>query len=509
MNILLVYPRHADTFWSFKHALKFISKRAAYPPLGLLTVASLLPYEWNKELIDMNTDNLEEADIVWADYVFLSAMGVQRQSMLEVIRRCKQLRTRVVVGGPLFAARHEQHEQFSEVDHLVLGEAEAVMPRLVADLASGTPQRIYSSEDRPDIRKSPGPAWDLIDIRKYATLSVQYSRGCPFNCDFCDIVLLNGHVPRTKDASQLIDELEAIYRLGWRSSVFFVDDNFIGNRRKLKTEILPAIIDWMIQRDYPFTLFTQASVGLSDDEQLMQMMADAGFDRVFIGIETPNEESLGECGKFQNTNRDLVASVKTLQNHGFEVQGGFIVGFDSDPHNIFDRQISFIQRSGIVTAMVGLLNAPPGTPLHQRLKRENRLLGESTGDNTDFSMNFEPRMDHGALLSGYRRILTAIYSPRQYYARIGMLLKEHRRASHKRQGLKIGHLGAFLKSVWYLGIREKGRRYYWHLLTSTALRRPRSLPLAVTLAIYGYHFRRLIQTYTQVPYGAGSQQAGR
>ena len=436
-------------------------------------------------------------------------MGVQRQSMLEVIRRCKQLRTRVVVGGPLFAARHEQHEQFSEVDHLVLGEAEAVMPRLVADLASGTAQRIYSSEERPDIRKSPGPAWDLVDIRKYATLSVQYSRGCPFNCDFCDIVLLNGHVPRTKDASQLINELEAIYRLGWRSSVFFVDDNFIGNRRKLKTEILPAIIDWMIQRDYPFTLFTQASVGLSDDEQLMQMMADAGFDRVFIGIETPNEESLGECGKFQNTNRDLVASVKTLQNHGFEVQGGVIVGFDSDPHNIFDRQISFIQRSGIVTAMVGLLNAPPGTPLHQRLKRENRLLGESTGDNTDFSMNFEPRMDHGALLSGYRRILTAIYSPRQYYARIGMLLKEHRRASHKRQGLKIGHLGAFLKSVWYLGIREKGRRYYWHLLTSTALRRPRSLPLAVTLAIYGYHFRRLIQTYTQVPYGAGSQQAGR
>jgi len=504
LNVLLVYPRHPDTFWSFKHALKFVSKRAAYPPLGLLTVASLLPAQWQKKLIDMNTDSLKDADIVWADYVFLSAMGIQKSSALEVVKRCNQLHTKVVAGGPLFALEHEQHEQFEGVDHFVLGEAEAVMPSLVRDLESGTAQRFYSSTERPDIRSSPGPAWDLVDIRKYVTLSVQYSRGCPFNCDFCDIVLLNGHVPRTKDARQLTAELETIYRLGWRSSVFFVDDNFIGNKKKLKSEILPAVITWMKERGYPFTLFTQASVGLSDDQNLMRMMVDAGFDRVFVGIETPNEDSLGECGKFQNTNRDLVASVKAMQNRGLEVQGGFIVGFDNDPHNIFDSQISFIQRSGIVTAMVGLLNAPPGTPLYQRLKKENRLLGESSGDNTDFSINFKPRMDQGVLLSGYKRILTAIYSPRQYYARIGTLLREHHRVSHKRRGIKLVHLEAFLKSIWYLGVRERGRRYYWRLVTSTMLRRPRSLPMAITLAIYGYHFRRLIEGYTQVSSAPGS-----
>jgi radical SAM superfamily enzyme YgiQ (UPF0313 family) len=408
LNILLVCPRYPDTFWSFKYALKFISKRAAFPPLGLLTVASALPPKWKKKLIDMNTDSLKDADIAWADYVFLGAMGVQQQSVREVITRCNQLCVKIVAGGPLFATNYEE---FEGVDHFVLGEAETVAASLVTDLQRGGAQHIYRSEERPDIKKSPGPAWDLIDIKKYVTLSIQYSRGCPFDCDFCNIVLLNGHVPRTKGTRQLVGEMEAIYRMGWRNSVFIVDDNFIGNKKKLKAEILPAIIDWMKERNYPFTLFTQASIGLSDDEELMRLMVGAGFNRVFIGIETPNEDGLAECGKHQNANRDLAASVRKLQNHGLEVQGGFIVGFDSDPHDIFEKQINFIQQTGIVTAMVGLLNAPRGTRLYQRLKKENRLLGEPSGDNTDFSVNFTPRMGHEALISGYRRILTVIYSP--------------------------------------------------------------------------------------------------
>jgi radical SAM superfamily enzyme YgiQ (UPF0313 family) len=497
LNILLVYPRYPDTFWSFKHALKFISKKAAYPPLGLLTVASMLPSEWKKKVVDMNTDKLKDSHLRWADYVFISAMAVQQQSVREVISRCNQANVKVVAGGPLFASLHERQEHIQGIDHVVLGEAESIMPRLVADLSSGSAQPVYTCTDRPDVRYSPAPAWHLINTAKYATLSIQYSRGCPFNCDFCDIVLLNGHVPRTKDTLQLIGELDAIYRLGWRNSVFIVDDNFIGNKKKLKAEVLPAIVDWMKQQDYPFTLFTQTSIGLSDDEQLMQLMIEAGFDRVFVGIETPNEDSLGECGKYQNANRDLVASVQTLQHHGFEVQGGFIVGFDSDPQNIFERQISFIQQSGIVTAMVGLLNAPPGTGLYKRLKKENRLLGDATGDNTDFSLNFTPVMDHEALISGYRRLVTAIYAPRQYYARIATLLREHRPMTHKRNSLKKAHLEGLLKSVWYLGIREKGRQYYWRMFASTLIRRPGTFPRAITLAVYGYHFRRLIQQYTR------------
>ena len=438
--------------------------------------------------------------------MFVSAMDVQRQSAHEVVSRCRQVGTKVVAGGPLFTTGHEE---FPEVDHFVLGEAETLMPRLVADLERGSGERFYQSDERPDIRMSPIPAWELIDTKKYAGLGLQYSRGCPFDCEFCDIVLLNGRVPRTKDVRQLVEELEAIHHLGCCSTVFIVDDNFIGNKKKLKAEVLPAIIGWMKEKKYPFTLFTQASIGLADDEELMRMMIDAGFDRVFIGIETPNEESLRECGKHQNSNRDLVASVRTLQNHGLEVQGGFIVGFDSDPSNIFERQISFIQQSGIVTAMVGILSAPRGTRLYKRLKKEDRLLNEASGDNTDFSLNFVPKMSRESLVSGYKNVLTSIYSPRNYYARVGTFLREHRPVVHRRRGLKKSQVGAFLKSIWYLGIKEKGRTYYWRLVTSTLVRRPRAFPLAINLAVYGYHYRKLVQGYTRGLADVDGRGAGR
>jgi len=326
-------------------------------------------------------------------------------------------------------------------------------------------------------------------------MDIQYSRGCPFNCEFCDIIILNGHKPRTKDKDQLLAEFDALYNHGWRSGVFIVDDNFIGNKKKLKTDILPAIIRWMEEKKYPFVLSMEASINLADDEELMRLMIKAGFNTVFVGIETPNEESLAECNKIQNQNRDLVASVKKLQNYGLEVQGGFIVGFDSDPVSIFKSQINFIQKSGIVTAMVGLLQAPRGTRLFQRLKKENRLLKGCSGNNTDCSLNFIPKMNYETLISGYKHILNTIYSPKQYYERVKTFLKEYKPRGMARGRITFFHVKAFIKSMWFLGIREKGRRYYWKLLLLTLLRWPRSFPLSVTLAIYGFHFRKIVEKY--------------
>jgi len=497
LKILLVYPQYPDTFWSFRHALKFISKKAAFPPLGLLTVAAMLPREWEKKLVDMNVTPLTDEDIKWADYVFISAMVVQKDSSKEVITRCNALGTKLVAGGPLFTTRYED---FNWVDHFVLGEAEVTLPLFLADLAKGCAQHIYLSDERPSISQTPVPLWSLIKMKHYSSMNLQYSRGCPFDCEFCDIIILNGHTPRTKDTVQVVNELEALYNHGWRGGVFVVDDNFIGNKKKLKAETLPAITQWMAEKRSPFIFSTEASINLADDEELMQLMAKAGFNQIFIGIETPNEESLAECNKLQNKDRDLVASVKNLQNHGFEVQGGFIVGFDSDPGSIFLSQINFIQKSGIVTAMVGLLNAPRGTRLYQRLKKENRLLGDFAGDNTDCSINFIPKMQSATLLDGYKHILDTIYSPRQYYARVSAFLKEYKPQRKVRASrIQSHHIEGLVKAIWFLGIREKGRRYYWKLMFLTLLKHPQSFPLSVSLSVFGYHFRKVAEKFNRLP----------
>ncbi len=492
MKILLVYPPYPDTFWSFRSALRMISKKANFPPLGLLTVAAMLPDVWQKKLIDMNVTTLTDEDLEWADYVLISAMVVQKEPAKEIIARCNKLGTKIVAGGPLFTTRYEE---FDGVDHFVLDEAEITLPPFLQDLDKGCAKHIYTSTERPDLRKTPVPLLSLINLKKYSSMNIQYSRGCPYDCEFCDIMVLNGHKPRTKDKDQLLAELDALYNYGWRSGLFLVDDNFIGNKRKLKAEILPAIIEWAKERKYPFILCTQTSINLADDEELMQLMVKAGFTTVFIGIETPNDESLTECNKLQNKNRDLLASVKKIQNYGLQVQGGFIVGFDSDPLSIFKSQINFIQKSGIVTAMVGLLQAPRGTRLFQRLSEENRLLSGSSGDNTDCSLNFIPKMNYETLISGYKHILNTIYSPKQYYERVKTLLKEYKPRGIARGRLRFYHVKAFTKSIWFLGIREKGRRYYWKLLILTLLRWPRSFPLSITLAIYGFHFRKIIEKY--------------
>ncbi len=487
MNILLVYPEYPDTFWSFKHALKFVSKKASFPPLGLLTVASILPAHFNKKLIDMNAAELKDEEILWADYVFISAMSIQSQSADEVIKRCSKLNVKVVAGGPHFTGNYEN---YNNIDYLVLKEAEITLPQFIDDLENGNPKHIYTTDQWADITATPLPLWELISMKKYSSMNLQYSRGCPYDCEFCDITVLYGRKPRTKTKKQVIAELDQLYFAGWKGPVFFVDDNFIGNKSKLKKEILPAIADWMEKRKGPFFLNTEVSINLADDKELMRLMVKAGFEAVFIGIESPNDESLLECNKNQNRHRDLITSVKEIQKSGLEVQGGFIVGFDNDPPSIFDRLTEFIQESGIVTAMVGLLNAPKGTRLHKRMQKEERLVNDFTGDNTDFSINFIPKMDTELLMNGYKKILDTIYSPKYYYERVLSFLEDFDPKKKKIFHFNFSYVKALIKSIFKLGIAGEERIYYWKLFFWSLCVKPKLFSLAILFSIYGFHFRK-------------------
>ncbi len=490
MNILHIYPTYPDTFWSFKHALKFISKRAGFPPLGLLTVAAMLPKEWNQRFVDMNVSPLKDKDLLWADYVFISAMSIQRESAEHVIAKCKALGKKIVAGGPLFTAHPED---FEDVDHLVLNEAELTLPPFIKDIGNGQAQHLYTSAEWANVTTTPIPLWSLARFKYYSSMNIQYSRGCPYDCEFCDITVLYGREPRTKTKEQVLAELESLYEEGWRGNVFFVDDNFIGNKKKLKKEILPALIEWMEKKNHPFDFTTEASINLADDEELMGMMVKAGFDEVFVGIESPNAESLLECKKIPNKNRDLLASVKRIQRAGLCVNGGFIVGFDSDPAEIFERLTDFIKESGIVTAMVGILNAPRGTKLYQRLLKEGRLLKAFSGDNTNFSLNFIPRMNRETLINGYKDVLKSIYSPKEYYARVMHFLKDFKPKQARVFRFQLNHVKALFKSMVRLGIIGKERFHFWKLFFWMLFRRPRLFRLAMTFAIYGFHFRKLFE----------------
>ena len=459
--------------------------------MGLLTVAAMLPEEWELRLADMNVRKLRDKDILWADYVFVSAMIVQAGSVRKVLERCKSLGRKTVAGGPLFTTGHEEYT--GVVDHFVLNEAEETLPAFLSDLKKGTPARMYTSAEWADLDTSPVPRRDLIKSRDYGAMNIQYSRGCPFDCEFCNITSLFGRVPRTKTKEQLIAELDSIHALGWKGCVFIVDDNFIGNKVKLKREILPAMIEWMVRNNYPFAFTTEASINLADDDELMGLMVQAGFDTVFVGIESPNEDSLDECGKRANKGRDMIASIRKMQQFGLEVQGGFIVGFDNDPPDIFDRMISFIQDSSVVTAMVGMLNALPSTKLYNRLAKEGRLLKRASGNNTDFSINFIPSMDYDRLLVGYKRVMQNIYSPQQYYKRVRTFLQNYRPGDKMKFHVRYNYVLALPKSIIRIGIFGKERVQYWKLFFWSLFRRPKLFPLAITFSIYGFHFRKMVK----------------
>jgi radical SAM superfamily enzyme YgiQ (UPF0313 family) len=485
MNILLIYPQYPDTYWSFKHVLKFVSKKAAFPPLGLLTVAALLPDDWNKKLVDLNVSKLTDKQILWADMVFLSAMIVQTDSAEKIIRRCKALGKTVVAGGP---AATIMHAKLTGVDHLVLNEAEITLPQFLHDWEKGHPKAIYKSKDRPDITRTPLPLWSLIKLKDYLTMPIQYSRGCPFDCEFCDIVAMYGRTPRTKSPEQMIREMQTLREAGWKGDVFIVDDNFIGNKSHVK-EMLPFLSQWQKKHKYPFTFITEASTNLADDTELMQLMSAANFQKVFVGIETPSIDSLKECGKYQNTSRCLEEAVTCIQQNGMQVMGGFIVGFDNDTDGIFEAQIKFIQKVGIVTAMVGLLNALPQTRLWHRLKAEGRLLHDPTGENTDVGVNFVPVMAKEKLIAGYQKIISTIYSPRHYYERIHTFISNYKpRAKRK---ISFHDLKATIRSMWHIGILSRSRLHYWKLIFITSLREFKALPTAIELAICGLHFERV------------------
>ncbi|MBN1687167.1 MAG: DUF4070 domain-containing protein [Spirochaetales bacterium] len=493
MKILLVNPEIPNTFWSYKKALQFIGKKASDPPLAMITVAALLPAAWQKRLIDMNVTQLKARDIEWADYVFIGGMNIQYESFKRVVAQCNEIGTTVVAGGPMCTCSSEEIEG---VDHFVLNEAEITLPQFVDDLVAGTPKRVYASNEFPDIRNTPIPLWNLLDMKKYSSMDLQYSRGCPYDCEFCSITAMYGRKPRLKSPDQFVRELDSLYAAGWRGGVFIVDDNFIGNRRVLKEELLPSLIEWAKSHDHPFEYITEASIELSDDEELMGLMVEAGFRMVFVGIETPEEASLEECSKNQNRRRDLLKSVRIMQRRGLNILGGFIVGFDHDGPATFNKQIQFIQQSGITTAMVGILNALPLTRLADRLKHEGRLVDSWNGNNVDSSLNFIPRMGSEALVDGYKSILRTIYSQKAYFERIVTFLKEYRKP--EKAGRKVGmrEIKAFLRALFHLGLLEKGRWYFWKLMAHVLRNYPGSFPFAMDLAIRGFHYRKVAASIT-------------
>ncbi len=492
MKVLLVYPEFPETYWSFRHALSFEGKRSAFPPLGLLTISAMLPRAWERRLVDMNVRRLKSSDIEWADVVLASAMLVQKGSLGRVVEMCKARGKRVVVGGPYVST---SAEDLPEADHLFIGEAEETLPKFLRDLENDNAQRFYRKAERPALTATPIPDFRLAELNRYSAMSVQYSRGCPFNCEFCDIIEIYGRVPRTKTNEQMLAELDELLSVGWRGLVFIVDDNFIGNKRNVRA-LLPALAEWSERNHHPFSFITEASVNLAEDDELLRAMQRATFSRVFLGTETPVAESLKEAQKGQNTRRDLLDSVRRIQSYGMEVMAGFIVGFDNDPDDIFERQINFIRESAIPLAMVGLLTALPDTQLWRRLEREGRLLAESSGNNTDCSLNFVPKMDTARLIEGYKAILQTIYSPSEYYSRaLDCLGRLAQGTPEPRRRAIISDIASLARVTLTLGVRDPARVEFWRYIGRALTEHRERFAQAVTLAAMGYHFRKLTESY--------------
>jgi len=486
MRILLVYPEYSATFWSFRYAIEFVDKKVFSPPLGLLTAAALLPKDWEKKFIDLNFELLSDDDLRWADYVLITALDTQKKSCMGIVERSKKIGAKVIVGGPFFS---ENHVDFPTVDHVFIGESENTMPQFVNDIRNGSTRRIYSSSEPCDLTTSPIPLFHLLKKENYAQISLQLTRGCPFNCEFCSVAKIFGKKVRMKTKEQVIAELSAIHDTGYKGRIMFADDNLICFPFVMKKEILPAIIRWNIGRNHPFKYFTQLSINLADDEELLKMMVDAGFDIVFLGIETVNDESLAETGKFQNRNRDILADVKKMQRAGLEVWSGFIVGFDHDKETVFDIMTRFIQESGITVPMPTILTPIRGTRLYERMEKENRILPMGDGERM---VNYIPNMKTETLVQGFGRMVRTIWSPDVYYNRVLTFLREvkPRRNDSVFISDPISAMRIFGRVVWKLGILDEGRWWFWRLFFHTLLTDPKKLNLALYSWVQGYHFRK-------------------
>lgn len=502
-KILLIYPEIPPTYWSFKYALSFVGFKTLMPPLGLITVAAMLPESWELKLVDMNIEPLKDEDILASDMVFISAMIVQRDSFQNVVSRCNSLGVTVVAGGPYPT---NAYNIINGVDHFILNEAEVTLRGFIEDLEKGTPKKIYRDETKPGITVTPVPRFDLIDLTAYSTMALQSSRGCPFNCEFCDIIEMFGRVPRYKDSVQFVNEMESLYNAGYRGPLFIVDDNFIGNKKKVR-DLLEHILEWQKSRNFPFSLFTEASINLAQDEQLIDLMVDSGFTSVFVGIETPNVETLAATQKQQNTKMDIMESVRVIQRKGIDVMAGFIVGFDSDPENIFDLQIDFIQNAGIPMAMIGTMIALPNTQLYRRLEREGRILRETDGNNThSLEMNFIPNMPVETIKAGYKKIIETIYRPKNYFARVRTLMKLMPRTMGRQRPVTLNDLRALGRSLYRQGFSRYGIHYI-HLLASTLWHNPKFFAGAVNFAVKGHHFFKMTSDILKADEAAESMRA--
>lgn len=496
-NALFVYPKFPPSYWGFKYALDFLGKESSMPPLGLLTIAGMFPHNYNLKVVDMNVEPLTDDHLEWADVTLTSTMIVQKASLYDVVVRCNRAGVPIITGGPHPTSYYDniKEECDGTVDHFLFGEVEEIFEDFLTDFESGSAGEVYREKRKPDITITPPPRYDLIDINSYGSMALQFSRGCPFNCEFCDITKLFGRVPRTKSNEQMLGEFELLYKLGWRGAMFVVDDNFIGNKRDAM-RLLPAVKQWQEERQFPFSLYTEASVNLVEIPEMLDAMSAAGFGMVFLGIETPNEEALITTSKGQNTSKQedagsyLLNAIRKIQNKGMEVTGGFIIGLDGDTE--FDSHIDFIQKAGIPMAMAGLLTALKETDLYHRLKKEDRLLVESTGNNTDMSLNFVPEMPRKQLISEYRRVISTLYDPtlKNYFARSYTLLEHMPKTPHNVRSITRDEVKAFLRSMKLQMFSKQGFEYF-KFLVKVIKNYPKMFPEGVRLAVMGYHLEKI------------------
>ncbi len=494
MNILMVYPKMPDNITNSLYIVHLLGKKATFPPIGLLTVAAMLPSEWNKKVVDLNFEELRKENLEWADFVFLSAMNVQAKSAKEVIRICNQHNVKVVAGGPMFT--HE-HEHFPGVAHFVLNEAEITLPNFLKDLELGTPKEIYTSSEYANVHQTPTPMWDLIDMKNYLYSIVQYSRGCPYLCDFCDVTTLYGRKPRVKTPQQVIAELNLLLEKGPGETILFADDNLIGNKNVLKKELLPALIEWRKRNPYAPGFTTQLTITLADDRELCELLLEAGFRNVLIGIESIDDASLIAMRKKQNAGRNILEVVKYLQSIGFIIIGTFIVGLDTDKETVFDDIITFIQRSGIVYIIVNVLKAPPGTELFERMKRENRLLTKFEFD--EDKTNIVPIMDSNILYEGFKKILINTYSPNNVLQRIIQHQKDknnlYKVAFPIKRRISFEDIFIAFKILIKLGIISTERKYFWKIILYTVRNNLNMLDNAVFHAALMNQYNSLLDNF--------------
>jgi radical SAM superfamily enzyme YgiQ (UPF0313 family) len=490
-----VYPRFGSaSFWNYRATCEAAGARYSATPLGLITVAALLPKDWEVRLVDRNVEELRDEDLAWADLVLTGGMLPQQRDTLALIALAHAAGKPVVVGGPDVTA---SPEVYAAAEFQVRGEAEDTLASFVAEFDAGAPRGAYVARDFPDVTRSPVPRFDLLKLSFYMNVGVQFSRGCPFDCEFCNVIELNGRKPRTKPVEQVLRELDTLYALGYRGHVDFVDDNLIGNRARAKP-LLRALTSWLAEKGHPFEFSTEASINLADDDDLLALMKAANFFAIFVGIETSDTAALIETHKMQNTRRDIAESIHKIHRAGIFVNAGFIIGFDAERASVADEMVACIEATNIPVCMVGLLYALPGTRLARRLKAEGRLhadahdVHEDDGDQCTSGLNFDTRRGRSEMFADYRSVLERVYAPGAYFGRVRRTCRQLDRSTHRLHvpwRNLVRDLRAFGRIAVRLGWRERSaRRAFWGAVADCVLHNPRAIKITVSFAALYLHF---------------------